>query len=129
EHAFTFSVGFPPVQFTFQGAQLTPSLPSGTALVLDTNSAAAGRVGITVALPPETTLGPATHDLLLLEFAAGTVSNEVTVALTFENLPVPQQLVDAKGQDLFATFESTLLHLSPTRVEIVSILASSADLV
>lgn len=92
ENALSFSVRFDPEVLTFLGAW-NGSAMAGASLILNSNQAAFGQVGVVLALPPGQTLASGAAEVARLRFlarGAGTASTE----LGFGNQPVPQETSD-----------------------------------
>src|SRR5262249_21793819 len=129
ERALEFSLGFPPAWLTWRSVSLAAGLPTGSTVAADTTQAVAGRVGLRFVLG-----GPlepaATNQLLaLVRFAIPVISNEVPLAVSFEDQPQPKRVLDASGQELLASFEAGDIRVSPTRIEVVSVAADGAGCV
>jgi hypothetical protein len=106
ENALSFSVTFDPALVHFTSASLG-SGASGAALIQNTTLAGSGNLGFVVGLFPPATFAAGTQQLVRLNFASVSYSNNA--ALAFGASPVPQGLADSSANVLPANFQNATL--------------------
>ncbi len=106
ENALSCSVAFSPQLLALTGAGPDANLPPGAALIVNTNQLAAGRVGLSVALPAGQAFPAGSNDVLFLEFDVATVTQPQATSLTFVDTPVLRQLADVDAQRIPAVFQA-----------------------
>ncbi|MBN2505306.1 MAG: immunoglobulin domain-containing protein [Verrucomicrobia bacterium] len=104
ENALGFSLQFDPGLLEFLGVLPGPETPADSSLVTNTNDAAAGRVGMALALPAGTAFNAGTQQVLAVRFQAPDVTSPVTVPVAFGDVPTLRQVADALAQPLPAVF-------------------------
>ena len=102
ENALSFSVTFDPVKLNYISTSLG-SGGTGASLVVNTNLAPSGKVGVVISMPVNQSLPAGNIELLKLNFRAGSVAGSATVA--FGNSPAPESVSDALGHDLSVAVE------------------------
>jgi hypothetical protein len=111
ENAWGFSLRFDPAKMVFVNAKAGPGL-NDSSVNRNTNGAAQGAVGVTMALAPGESLPPGSRDVVLLKFrmAAG-ASGSAGVA--FEDSPVWRQVADVEARVVSAVFRGATIELGP----------------
>lgn len=116
ENGIGFSLNFYPSQLTYQDVQLG-SGAAGYSLVLNTNQAAAGRVGVLVSAPFGAAFAAGSQEVVRVLFLPPVSTNSRTATLSFADQPVVRQLSDAMGNTLPSTFLSGMLSIAPSQFE------------
>lgn len=104
ENALSFTLQFDPSLLQFLDAG--PGLDAGTGanLVSNTNEAAAGRVGLGLALPAGARFTDGTQDVIHVSFRVAAVSSPVTVPISFGSQPTLRQVADDQARALASVF-------------------------
>lgn len=108
ENALSFSLSFDATKMRFTGAALG-SGASIASLVVNTNQAAAGKVGVVLLLPVNRNFPAGAVELARLTWVAG--SSVASVPLAFANTPVVKSVSDALGNDLSSQFLDGLITI------------------
>jgi hypothetical protein len=111
ENALGFSLMFDPAKLSFVSAQKSDELSTAT-LNVNQLEASAGRVGIALALPPGSSFGPGTHQVVVLTFAPQTEAN-LTSLIGFTDLPVAREAADVNANTIKTLFQDPTVGLSP----------------
>jgi hypothetical protein len=114
ENAVGFSLDYDASVLTYSGVSLG-SGGAGAALI--TNSTFAGKLGITVILPPNTTFSAGTQQLVQVTFQAALVSTTVHSSITFGGLPTSELVSDPSPAILPALYLPGLVTVLPTPLE------------
>ena len=96
ENALGFTLDFDPSLLTCSGVNQGAGA-AGATLVVNTNHAASGEVGVELALPPATTFPPGTQQVAQVWFTAAPVTNAATASIAFGDQVILRQLSDASG--------------------------------
>jgi len=112
EHAFSFSLNFDPASLTFVGARAGADLIGGL-LFVNTNEAASGRVGFTLALAPGSQFAEDVRQIVLARFASAPVPICTTTALSFGDQPLPRLASGAQAQSLGTTWTGASIGIAP----------------
>lgn len=117
ENALSFSFTFDPAELVFQSASVPDSI-SGAALQVNANGAAAGSVGIFVALSAGAKFSAGENTVALLRFfARGTPA---ITPIHFGDTPVARELADSLGATLtFGTRDGSITLARPSSPAIV----------
>lgn len=99
EHLLSFSVEFDPGLLRYLGVVPGQSVPGGSLLV-NPASAAAGRLGAGLLLPPELNLDPGTLELLRLRFAVPGLAEGRTTQIDFGDRPTVRDTTGIDGLPL-----------------------------
>ncbi len=111
ENALSFSLSFDPAQLGFGGV-LPGEDTAGAYLAVNTNQAAAGRIGVVLALPPGTTLAPGTREVAnVIWTARGAAPATATVA--FSNQPVPHETSDVLAHPVATSYANGTVSVTP----------------
>ncbi|GDY21177.1 hypothetical protein LBMAG56_25230 [Verrucomicrobiota bacterium] len=110
ENALGFSVNFDPAKLAFTSAVLG-SGAAGATLNANTNQAAAGRLGIGIALPANQRFTAGTVTLLTLTFQSA-VGSAGQTAIGFGNVPIRQEVSDALATTQPALFTGGMVNLA-----------------
>jgi hypothetical protein len=119
ENAFGFSLVFDPSKLSFVAARISDNLGVGT-LHMNKLAAEKGQVGIAVALPAGTSLGPGKHQLVVLTFRALS-DNQRSNLITFGDKPVAREVVDVNANAVKTRFELPALETSPVGLNPVGV--------
>lgn len=103
ENAVGFSLNFDPTLLAYGSVNLG-SGASGAALLLNTNQVVSGKLGVALALPAEGVFPAGTQEVVQVEFTLAVVTNAMSAALGFGDVPIDRQLSDASGSALVASF-------------------------
>lgn len=116
ENALGFSINFPTNLLTYQSIVLG-SGGSGTTLLLNTNQAASGRLGIAVAKNANETFTAGTQEIIHIAFGSKATANATTAPLTFGDVPTARQVSDSQAQSLIAFYTNGAVSLARTEYE------------
>jgi len=103
ENAFGFSVMFDPAQLSFVSAEKSNEA-SGATLNVNKLEAAAGRVGLALALPGGSSFAVGRHQLVVLTFALRADASELPL-ISFTDQPIAREVVDLNANRLKAVFK------------------------
>ncbi len=111
ENGLEFSVAYDPTVMSFAKAASGAGSVNAQ-LIVNTNQAAKGLIGLVLALPTGTTFAPNTQEVINLTFtmSANAVGH---TKLVFTNSPLPQQVVDTEAGDLEATYQGSAFAIVP----------------
>jgi hypothetical protein len=101
ESGLSFSVSFNPAEIRYVTNGLG-SGASGAMLIVNTNSVAAGQLGLALALPNVATFAAGKQPIVKLYFNSVSYSN--TVPLAFSDSPIWRQVGDASANPVSATY-------------------------
>jgi hypothetical protein len=104
ENALGFSLGFDPTKLAFMGAALAEGLPHDATLLVNANEAAAGRVGLAMALAPEATLARGTQVVVIVTFDVAPLLTPTSIPVQFGDAPITRRVSDAQAQALPANY-------------------------
>lgn len=116
ENGFGFSLGFSRSYLQYAGA-VVGSGAQGASLLVNTNSADAGRIGIGLLLPPGTTLQAGTQELVRVLFNVAIVNFSTSSQITFSDVPLTRQVSSPSGEVLTATYIGGSVTLTPSDLE------------
>ena len=111
ENAVGFSVVFDPARMTFAGATSGAGL-TNAALNVNSSQAAAGRIGLALALPTGGLMNAGENIIVLLRFFAATNALGSN-AITFGNAPVVREISDVVANSLECTYSDGIIIFSP----------------
>lgn len=117
ENAAGFSISFNPAMLSFVGADLGTSIPVGAAVIVNTNDAGSGRVGMAVGLPAQATLTEGTQTLVSVTFRVAPILNRTTLPINFGDQPTLRQVSDAAANVVASTFANGTLTISESQFE------------
>jgi hypothetical protein len=103
ENALGFSLNFNPALLSYVSANLGSGAVGGT-LVVNSNPAPNGQLGIGIILPTGTSLPAGTQDVVDVTFTAAVLTNATVAQLTFGDTPTVRKLSDPQAIDLAANF-------------------------
>jgi hypothetical protein len=104
ENSMQFGLTFDPTALSFVSASLgSGAAASGAHLIVNSNNASAGQLGIVLGVMPPETFMAGTPQLVKLTFNSISYSN--TASLAFGDVPIVRQLVDANVNTLSATYQ------------------------
>jgi Viral BACON domain len=109
EHAVAFSLAFDPA-FLGDPAVTAGGAAAGATVTTDLSQVAAGRLGVTVTLPPGQTLAGGTAEVAVVTFTAAESVPRQNTSVSFADAPVARTLADAFGGALPATFTDAALR-------------------
>ena len=116
ENALGFSLGFNPAILRFVSVTPGPGA-GGASLLINTNEAGLGRVGLALALPSDTTFAAGTQTVAQLTFLSSVASAATNTSLAFNDLAIERQLADPAGQELPASFVDGTIAIAATEFE------------
>lgn len=125
ENAVAASVTFDSALLALAGVALDPAMPAGSSLIVNSNSAAVGRLGFAVALPANTTFPAGLQNLVQVRFAVAPVLNPVSIPVGFGDQPTTRQVADALAGALPAVFVPGTVTVAASTVSVVSTTAGS----
>ena len=126
ENALSCSVAFDPASLGFLGATLGAAA-AGAVLEVNTNQAAAGELGLAVALPPGSAIPSGLQSLVKLNFLSIGYSN--TVPLVLGDVPVPRQVADTNASILQVSFQNGSLAVAGLSWPLLSVSQSGTNVV
>jgi hypothetical protein len=115
ESAVGFSLDFDPSVLTFSGVVLG-SGAAGAALLVNSNQAASGVIGLGVDLFSGT-FSPGTNNVFDVTFLTAPVTNATTTALSFGNQPTEELVAGAQAQTLPSVFLPGIIAISRVPLE------------
>ena len=111
ENAMTFSVTFDPTKLAFVSA-VTGAEAGAATLNPNASGAAAGRIGLALALQPGTSFTAGSREIIQLRFQA-LVAAPVTTAVAFTNSPVPREVSDVQANLMAASYMPATVTIVP----------------
>ena len=93
ENAASFSLDFDPQELAYMTFKAGADAPGAT-VVMNTNGASSGRLGVLLALSAGQTFSVGTHEIMEVEFTTSAASAGRTTQLTFGNQPVAELVAD-----------------------------------
>jgi hypothetical protein len=114
ETALGFSLDFDPSLLAYRDAS-PGSDSNGLSVILSTNSASLGRVGVYAMLPPGERFAPGARELLVARFDVDPDPATPSTFVGFGDLPVVHQILDTNGVELLAYWVGGNVTLSSTR--------------
>lgn len=124
ENALGFSANFDPSQLTFVRATIGPDA-QGAAINVNVSQLDMGRIGIGLALSSGQSFPAGTRKVVLLTFNVPPASSVNTTTVSFGDLPIAREVVDATANILPTTYaagEITLLPLINQAPSLTSVL-------
>lgn len=118
ENSLGFSLSFSTTRFSLGGVALGSSA-SGASLLVNTNSAGSGAVGISMALPAQSAFTPGTQEVARVTFNSLNLlgSSSATSAVTFADSPILRELLSPQLQSLTAYYSNANVVVTPTVFE------------
>ena len=110
ENTFQFSLNFDPTFLTFTGASLG-SNAGGALLLSNVTQLASGKLGLGVALPPNSNFPAGTQQVLKVSFSTAPVFSNTITLVSFGDLPTPRQIVNAQAGTNVAFYTSGAVTL------------------
>jgi len=117
ENAAGFSIAFNPAVLSFVGADLGETVPLGSAVIINTNDAVIGRVGMAIGLSSQATLVEGTQTLVSVKFRVAEILNRTTLAIAFGDQPTLRQVSDASANVVASTFVNGTLTIGDSQFE------------
>jgi hypothetical protein len=111
ENALGFSLQFDTSFLALQSVSLASGLPNGTSLIVNSNEASAGRLGLAVALPADTVFVQGTGEVVRILFRAAVTLSPVSTSITFGDHPTARQISDRFAQALEVNFINGLVEI------------------
>jgi hypothetical protein len=111
ENALGFSVNFDPEVLMFASAEVGGAAAAAT-LNVNSNHAAAGRIGLILALPYSQTFAAGTQEVAVLGFQAAATPGSQT-ALGFGDEPVWREVSDSLAGSLSALYSDVVIPVGP----------------
>jgi uncharacterized protein (TIGR03437 family) len=128
ENAVGFSLNFNPAHLTFQNASLGTGVLAGTSFFVNPNAVASGRLGLTLALPPDQNFPAGVRQVLTVSFSAAATATGNT-ALSFGDDPARRDVSDVNGNSLASLYTAgtvTFVQNNPVPV-IASLVPASRE--
>jgi hypothetical protein len=125
ENALGFSLNFDSSLLAFTDVALGADVPAGSSLIVNSNLADSGKVGVAVALAAGASFNAGTQEVIVVRFSVASVANPVTIPVTFGDQPTTRQLSDAQAHVLPAVFVPANVTIAASPVRVVSVTASS----
>lgn len=111
ENALGFSLGFDPAALEYRSVAMAP-VAAGATLEVNAAQAAAGRLGIILALPTGRSFDPGSQQVLRFTFHAKAPQGTKT-GITFADEPVARELADVLAQPMDAVFVPGIVTVDP----------------
>jgi len=106
ENALGFSLDFSPSLLTYTNIALG-SGATGAGLIVNTNQAGNGQLGVALSLPAGSTFSAGIQEVVEVRLVASALTNTAAAQVTFGDQPVGRQLADSHGNPLLATYSGT----------------------
>ena len=117
ENAISFSLSFNKTLLSVASTSLGAGAPAGSALLLNTNDLALGRIGLGVGLPADAVMARGTQEIVVVTFLVAPVINQVTTTISFGDQPTLRQLSDAHALVLPALYASGNVAIIDSQLE------------
>jgi hypothetical protein len=117
ENAIGFSLNFNTALLTISSVALGSGVPGGTSLLLNTNDAGSGRLGLGVALPIDATLSQGTQEVAVATFLVAPVLNQTNTTVGFGDQPTLRQISDRNANVLPAVYASGNIRIADAQLE------------
>lgn len=105
ENALGFSLNFDTTKLTYVGTTLGSGVLDAV-LISNTNLLASGKLGLSLALPPNQTFPPGKQQVAQVSFLAAVLSNAASTTISFGDQPTPRQLLDTQLNPLSAFYSN-----------------------
>ena len=115
ENALGLSLNFDPTKLGYVGAAVANSSLGGV-LLANTSQLNNGRLGLSLALPPYSTLPQGTQQVIRVSFSTTALTFPALTTLSFGDLPTPRQVWDARLNSLSANYSSAQITITPVPV-------------
>jgi len=116
ENSLQFTLTFVPTNLSYAGTILGSGLTNAT-LVINTNVARYGEVGIGIFLPSGATFAPIAQEVVRISFLVAPVTNlSLSTPVGFGNNPVAEQLSDPNFNPLPASYTAGTITISGTAI-------------
>ena len=116
ENALGFSLSFATSRLTYTNVSIGTGA-TGAALLVNTNSAGSGALGIAIALPTGMTFSPGTQEVAEVSFIAAGLASATSTIISFTDMPTQRQLSDAQALPLAATYSSGTVTIPAANFE------------
>jgi hypothetical protein len=103
ENALGFSLNFNPALLSYVGTALGGGA-AGATLLVNSNQAANGQLGIALSLPTGMSFGAGTQEVVDVSFTAAVLTNATVAQVTFGDNPTSRKLSDPQANSLAANF-------------------------
>ncbi|MDB6059238.1 MAG: cell wall/surface repeat protein [Verrucomicrobiales bacterium] len=116
ENSVSVSVNFPYTNLLYSSTVLG-SNAVGALLTINTNQLSSGKLGLGVFFADSSNFGIGTQELARITFYPGIVTNAVTNALTFVDVPTVRQVLDTNFNTLVTTYSNAVVTMPVTDLE------------
>ncbi len=116
ENSVSVSVNWPSNNLVYASTTLG-SNAAGALMTVNTNQIPSGRLGVAVFFTDSSNFGIGTQELARITFRAGIVTNALTNALTFGDVPVIRQVVDTNFNTLVIRYSNSVVTMPVTDYE------------
>lgn len=116
ENSVSVSVNFPYTNLIYSSTVLG-SNAAGAVLTVNTNQLSTGKLGLGVFFVDSSNFGVGTQELARVTFYPGVVTNAVTNALTFVDVPTVRQVLDTNFNALVTTYSNAVVTMPATDLE------------
>lgn len=110
ENGLSFSVQFDPALLSWESAAASAGA-TGASLLVNTNQAAAGRLGLMLAKPAGQVFPAGSNELVRLRFLLS--ASPATTAVSFADAPLPRGVADVYANDLCANYTNGQVIITP----------------
>ncbi len=116
ENALGFSINFPTNQLTYANVVLG-SGASGATLLINTNQASTGKLGVALALNANATFTAGTREIVRIGFTSKITTSATAATVTFGDIPTARQISDPQAQTMTGFYTNGTVSLARTEFE------------
>jgi hypothetical protein len=116
ENGLTFTLNFDPLLLGFSSMSVGQDAAGGFMFV-NTTQVTNGRVGVQLALPPNSTFAAGTREAVRATFNIPIITNSPSTSLSFGDVPVPRRLSDPADSTLPATYTNGTVFITAAELE------------
>ena len=113
ENTLAFSVVFDPVLFRYGSVAYGTALPPNAQLMLNTNGAGAGRLGVLLGLPSGMQFAAGTQQVLVVSLTLNSPADVAQTSVTFGDDPVIREVCSAAADVLSADYVAAQITFGP----------------
>lgn len=125
ENAVAFNLNFDGALLALADVALGADAPGGSILIVNTNLAGTGKVGVAVALPAGASFNAGTQEVVAVRFSVASVTNPATIPITFGDRPTTRQVSDGAAHVVPATFIPGDISIRASTIRVVNTTAAS----
>jgi hypothetical protein len=117
ENALGFSLNFDTSLLAFTSVTLSPGAPAGATLIVNSNQAASGRLGLGLALAAGNSFPAGTQAVVGVRFSVAVLASSATTSITFGDSPTARQVSDQHAAGLAAVYVTGTVNISAVDYE------------